>query len=108
MKKTKIAAPRTTRVADLAPGQYADGSPLDDIQYLVALWRTRGEHTPLVGEFAFQVEFMRRADVHDKARARCAQFFIRLQQIAQSWIYPGATKTGMVYRLKGNPPQAHE
>ena len=74
----------------------------------VALWRTRGEHLPLVGEFAFQVKFKRREDVHDKARERCAKFFIRLQQISSAWIYLGATKTGMVYRLKGNPPQAHE
>lgn len=74
----------------------------------VALWRTRGEHLPLVGEFAFQAKFKRRADVHDKARERCAKFFIRLQQIGGAWIYLGATKTGMVYRLKGNPPQAHE
>jgi hypothetical protein len=74
----------------------------------VALWRTRGEHLPLVGEFAFQVKFKRRADVHDKARERCAKFFVRLQQIGSAWIYLGATKTGMVYRLKGNPPQAHE
>jgi hypothetical protein len=74
----------------------------------IGLWRTRGEHLPLVGEFAYQVKFKRREDVHDKARERCAKFFIRLQQIGQAWIYLGATKTGMVYRLKGNPPQAHE
>jgi hypothetical protein len=74
----------------------------------VALWRTRGEHLPLVGEFAYQVKFKQRQDVHDKARERCAKFFIRLQQIGNAWIYLGATKTGMVYRLKGNPPQAHE
>ena len=74
----------------------------------VALWRTRGEHLPLVGEFAYQVKFKRREDVHDKARERCAKFFIRLQQIGHAWIYLGATKTGMVYRLKGNPPQSHE
>jgi hypothetical protein len=74
----------------------------------VALWRTRGEHLPLVGEFAYQVKFKRREDVHDKARERCAKFFIRLQQIAGEWIYLGATKTGMVYRLNGNAPQAHE
>src|SRR5215475_1949185 len=65
----------------------------------VALWRTRGEHLPLVGEFAFQVKFKRRADVRDKARERCAKFFVRLQQIGSAWIYLGATKTGMVYRL---------
>lgn len=74
----------------------------------VALWRTRGEHLPLVGEFAFQAKFKRREDVHDKARERCARFFIRLQEIGVEWIYLGATKTAMVYRLKGNPPQAHE
>lgn len=74
----------------------------------VALWRTRGEHLPLVGEFAYQVKFKQRADVHDKARERCAKFFVRLQQIGAAWIYLGATKTGMVYRLNGNPPQSHE
>ena len=74
----------------------------------VALWRTRGEHLPLVGEFAYQVKFKRRQDVHDKARERCAKFFIRLQQVGGAWIYLGATKTGMVYRLNGNAPQAHE
>ncbi len=74
----------------------------------VALWRTRGEHLPLIGEFAFQVKFKRRNEVHDKARERCAKFFVRLQQIGAAWIYLGATKTGMVYRLNGNPPQSHE
>lgn len=74
----------------------------------VALWRTRGEHLPLVGEFAFQVKFKRRKDVHDKARERCAKFFVRLQQVGSAWILLGATKTGMVYRLNGNTPQSHE
>ena len=74
----------------------------------VALWRTRGEHLPLVGEFAYQVKFKRRQDVHDKARERCAKFFVRLQQVGGAWVYLGATKTGMVYRLNGNAPQAHE
>lgn len=74
----------------------------------VALWRTRGEHKPLVGEFAFQVKFERRADVHEKARKRAEQFFITLQQDAEGWLSLGTTKTGMVYRLKGNAPQSHE
>jgi hypothetical protein len=87
-------------ILDFGKGVTADAN--------VALWRTRGEHLPLVGEFAFQVKFKRREDVHDKARERCARFFIRLQEIGADWIYLGATKTGMVYRLKGNPPQAHE
>jgi hypothetical protein len=74
----------------------------------VALWRTRGEHQPLVGEFAFQVKFDSRAEVHQKAKKRCEQFFISLQQDVQGWISLGTTKTGMVYRLKGNAPQSHE
>ena len=74
----------------------------------VALWRTRGEHLPLVGEFAYQVKFKHRSELHDKARERCAKFFIHLQRISEPWIYLGATKTGMVYQLNGSPPQAHE
>ena len=34
MKRIKRADPRTTRASDLKPGQYVDGSPLDDVQYL--------------------------------------------------------------------------
>jgi hypothetical protein len=74
----------------------------------VALWRTRGEHQPLVGEFAFQVKFDRREDVHQKAKKRCERFFISLQQEVEDWISLGTTKTGSVYRLKGNAPQSHE
>ncbi len=74
----------------------------------VALWRTRGEHTPLVGEFAYQVKFNRGDELHVKPRKLCEQFFITLQQDVKDWISLGATKTGMVYRLKGNPPQSHE
>jgi hypothetical protein len=74
----------------------------------VALWRTRGEHKPLVGEFAFQVKFDRREDVREKARKRCERFFISLQNDVKDWISLGTTKTGSVYRLKGNAPQSHE
>src|SRR5215469_2934462 len=74
----------------------------------VALWRTRGEHKPLVGEFAFQVQFERREDVHEKARKLAAQFYITLQNDVKDWLALGVTKTGMVYRLKGNEPQSHE
>ena len=74
----------------------------------VALWRTRGEHTPLVGEFAFQVRFERKEVVHDKAKKCVEQFYITLQYDTKDWISLGTTKTGMVYRLKGNTPQSHE
>ena len=74
----------------------------------VALWRERGDHRPLVGEFAFQAKFDRREDLQDKARRRSEKFFMALQQAARDWVSLGTTKTGIVYRLKGNPPQTHE
>jgi hypothetical protein len=74
----------------------------------VSLWRTRGEHMPLVGEFAFQVRFDRKKDVHRKAKELAEQFFVSLQQDVKDWLSLGTTKTGMVYRLQGNAPQSHE
>jgi hypothetical protein len=74
----------------------------------ISLWRTRGEHKSLVGEFAFQAKFDRREDVHENAKKRAELFYLALQQAAKNWIALGCTKTGMVYRLKGNEPQSHE
>jgi hypothetical protein len=74
----------------------------------IGLWRTRGEHKSLVGEFAFQVKFDRREDVGENEKKLAAQFYISLQQDVQDWLALGVTKTGMVYRLKGNEPQSHE
>jgi hypothetical protein len=74
----------------------------------VALWRTRGEHKSLVGEFSFQCKFKRGSNLPEKAMQRCKQFYVHLQKIGPDWIALGATKTAIVYRLKGNPPQAHE
>jgi hypothetical protein len=74
----------------------------------VSLWRTRGEHLSLVGEFAFQAKFARREDVSDKARKQGALFYMTLQQDIADMLALGVTKTGMVYRLKGNPPKSHE
>jgi len=74
----------------------------------IAIWRERGTHHPLCGEFAFQAKFKRRDDLHDKALDRCKQFFVALQQSGRNWLSLGTTKTGLVYRLKGNPPQSHE
>ena len=73
-----------------------------------ALWRTRGEHKSLIGEFSFQWKFKRGDQLHEKALERCQQFFIALQKIGPDWVSLGTTKTATVYRLKGNPPQAHE
>ena len=74
----------------------------------VALWRARGDHRPLIGEFAFELKFKRRQDLREKALRRAEAFFVALQDAAKDWIALGATKTGVVYRLKGNPPHAHE
>jgi hypothetical protein len=74
----------------------------------IGLWRTRGEHKSLVGEFAFQVKFDRKESVAEKQKKLCAQFYINLQQEVKDWLALGVTKTGMVYRLKGNEPQSHE
>lgn len=74
----------------------------------VALWRSRGEHAPLVAEFAFQSKFKRRDELHDKAMHRVREFFVELQKAGSDWLALGTTKTGVVYRLNGNPPQNHE
>jgi hypothetical protein len=87
-------------VLDFGKGITADSN--------VSIWRERGTHHPLCGEFVFQAKFKRRDDVQEKAMNRCQQFFIALQQSGRDWLFLGTTKTGLVYRLKGNPPQSHE
>jgi hypothetical protein len=74
----------------------------------IAIWRERGTHHALCGEFAFQAKFKRRDELHEKAMDRCRKFFVALQQSGRDWLSLGTTKTGLVYRLKGNPPQSHE
>jgi hypothetical protein len=87
-------------VLDFGKGITADSN--------VSIWRERGTHHPLCGEFAFQAKFKRRDEIHEKAINRCQQFFVALQQSGRDWLFLGTTKTGLVYRLKGNPPQSHE
>ena len=74
----------------------------------VAVWRTRGDQRQLVGEFAFQCKAERWNELQAVAMKRAEQFFVSLQYAVQDWIALGMTKTGAVYRLKGNPPHAHE
>ncbi len=74
----------------------------------IGLWRTRGEHKALVGEFAFQVKFADRAAVAEKQKKLAAQFYVSLQHDVQDWLALGCTKTAMVYRLNGCAPQSHE
>jgi hypothetical protein len=74
----------------------------------VAIWRTRGEHRPLIGEFAYQFRFQDRAKLSKDALRRTEAFFIALQYAAEDYIALNATKTATVYRLLGNPPKSHE
>ena len=74
----------------------------------VAIWRTRGEHRPLIGEFAYQFRFQDRTKLSPDALRRTEAFFIGLQYAAEEYIALNATKTATVYRLLGNPPKAHE
>jgi hypothetical protein len=74
----------------------------------IGLWRTRGEHKALVGEFAFQVKFADRAEVAEKQKKLAAQFYVSLQHDVADWLALGCTKTAMVYRLNGCAPQSHE
>jgi hypothetical protein len=74
----------------------------------ISLWRSLGDHHVMCGEFAYQARFDRREDVHQVIKQRVEELFIKLQQVATGWLLLGTTKTGLVYQLKGNPPQSHE
>ena len=74
----------------------------------VAIWRTRGEHRPLIGEFAYQFKFQDRNMLGKEALKRAEAFFISLQYSAEDYIALNCTKTATVYRLLGNPPKSHE
>ena len=74
----------------------------------VSLWRTRGEHKSLVGEFAFQAKFSDQSSLAEKQKKLAMQFYVSLQRDVQDWLQLGCTKTAMVYRLNGNEPQSHE
>src|SRR5215470_1011580 len=69
MKKLKMADPRTTRTADLKPGQYADGSPLDDVQYLECKLILKTE------EFTSPKGFKKYAKLVAKAAEECGVGF---------------------------------
>ncbi len=74
----------------------------------VAVWRSRGDEKQLVGEFAYQCKYDRDDERHAVAMKRAEQLFVLLQEAASDWLSLGSTKTGTVYRLKGNPPTSHE
>jgi hypothetical protein len=77
-------------------------------KFNVSIWRERGMHRPLVGEFAFQLKFNKREELGPMALDRAQRFFVNLQLGGADWVSLGTTKTGVVYQLRGNLPQAHE
>lgn len=74
----------------------------------VGIWRTRGEHRPLIGEFAYQIKFKDRRELNRESMKRAEAFFLALQYSAKDWIALNATKTGVVYRLLGNVAKSNE
>jgi hypothetical protein len=74
----------------------------------ISLWRSLGDHNVMCGEFAYQAKFNSVEDISEVVKSRVEELFIKLQLIARDWLLLGVTKTGLVYQLKGNPPQAHE
>jgi hypothetical protein len=88
-------------------GMFDFGKGVED-KANAAVWRTRGDQQQLVGEFSYQCKFEREDERHAVALKRAEQFFVLLQETARDWLALGTTKTGTVYRLKGNPPTAHE
>ena len=74
----------------------------------ISLWRTRGAHLPLVGEFAFQARFASRRSVGLRPKRRAEAFYLALQHAVEPWLALGVTKTAMVYRLNGTGPLGHE
>jgi hypothetical protein len=74
----------------------------------ISLWRQLADHQVMCGEFAYQTKFEHKEDIEQKIRERVEELFIKLQMIASGWLYLGCTKTALVYRANGNPPQGHE
>jgi hypothetical protein len=68
----------------------------------IALWRTRGEHLALVGEYSFQAKFDQRDAMPPKPKRRIEEFFVGLQREFRTWIALGTTKTALVYGLNGH------
>ncbi|HLH75433.1 MAG TPA: hypothetical protein VKV28_01380 [Candidatus Binataceae bacterium] len=67
----------------------------------VAVWRNRATQSPLVGEFAFQIQFTRLEDLPRRARELSENFYKAMQLEAYDWLHRANTKTALVYRLGG-------
>ena len=74
----------------------------------IGLWRTRGEHKSLVGEFAFQLKFARKEEVAEKQKKLAAQFYVSLQREVQDWLALGCHQDSNGVSPERTEPQSHE
>ena len=73
----------------------------------LAIWRVRTTETPVVAEFAYQINFERSEDFRRKPKELSELFYTGLQSRASDWVRRGTTKTALVYGL-GNARVKHE
>jgi len=69
----------------------------------VAIWRNRATQVPLVGEFAYQIEFDSLEKLHKRPKELSEALYKTTQLEARDWIHMGNTKTALIYKL-GNAP----
>lgn len=69
----------------------------------VAIWRDRATQAPLIGEFAFQIEFDRIEHLARRPKELSEAFYKALQFDAHAWIEQANTKTALIYRTGSVP-----
>ena len=74
----------------------------------IAVWRNRETQEQLVGEYSYQVRFDTSELFRSRHRKLTEAFFLAVQKEASDWVYPGTTKTSMVYHLGSVPIRNRE
>jgi len=74
----------------------------------VAIWRDRGSHEILCGEYAYQIKFKKGFDENTPGLKLSEKFLQHLQVEAPDWMLRGVTKTSLVYARTGVGGRAHE
>jgi hypothetical protein len=74
----------------------------------IAVWRNRETQEQLVGEYSYQVRFDALELFRSRRRKLPEAFFLAMQKAASDWVYPGTTKTSMVYHLGKVPIRNRE
>ena len=92
---------------------YEDGFPVGDPEVVFKfrhpdMQRAAGVDVRPNVSGDFLIKFKRLDALHQKAMSRCEDFFRALQRDVRDWVSLGTTKTGAVYRFRGNAPNAHE